>query len=107
MGRNKILQVQASSATDARNPTPKGHENVCKARNAKCDGHGTIGHYKTACKKSGYFPQKSFSNPQNSNSTGRMNVAAAVKEPALNADSFDEKGLLKEYQPKTNECSFR
>ena len=29
-----------------------------------------------------------------------MNVAAAVKETALNADFFNEKGLLKEYQPK-------
>ena len=29
-----------------------------------------------------------------------MNVAAAVEETALNADFFDEKGLLKEYQPK-------
>ena len=29
-----------------------------------------------------------------------MNIAAAVKEAALNADFFNEKGLLKEYQPK-------
>ena len=29
-----------------------------------------------------------------------MNIAAAVKEATLNADFFDEKGLLKEYQPK-------
>ena len=29
-----------------------------------------------------------------------MNIAAAVKEVTLNADFFDEKGLLKEYQPK-------
>ena len=55
---------------------------------------------KLACKKSGNFPQKSYSNPQNSNSTGRMNVAAAVKETAWNVDFFDEKDLLKEYQPK-------
>ena len=81
-------------------PYTKGHENVCKARNAKCDGCGTIGHYKIACKKSGNFPQKSHFNPQNSNSTGRMNIAAAVKETVLNVDFFDEKGLLKEYQPK-------
>ena len=81
-------------------PYTKGHENVCKAKNAKCDGCGTIGHYKIACKKSGNFPQKSSSNPQNSNSTGRMNVAAAFEGTALNADFFDEKGLLKEYQPK-------
>ena len=78
----------------------QGHENVCRARNVECDGCGTIGHYKIACKKSGNFPQKSFTNPQNSNSTGRMNVAAAVKEAALNADFLNEKGLLKEYQMK-------
>ena len=29
-----------------------------------------------------------------------MNIAAAVEEATLNADFFDEKGLLKEYQPK-------
>ena len=51
-------------------------------------------------KMSGNFPQKSQSNPQNSNSTGRLNIAAAIKEAPLNADFFNEKGLLKEYQPK-------
>ena len=81
-------------------PYTKGHENVCKAQNAICDGYGVKGHYKIACKKSGNFPQKPHSNPQNSNSTGRMNIAAAVEEATLNADFFDEKGLLKEYQPK-------
>ena len=81
-------------------PYTKGNENVCKAQNAICDGCGVKGHYKIACKKSGNFPQKPHSNPQNSNSTGRMNIAAAVKEATLNADFFDEKGLLKEYQPK-------
>ena len=30
-----------------------------------------------------------------------MNIASAVKEPALQADFFDEKGLPKEYQPKS------
>ena len=30
-----------------------------------------------------------------------MNIASAVKEPAVQADFFDEKGLLKEYQPKS------
>ena len=75
-------------------PYTKGHENVCKAQNAICDGCVVKGHYKIACKKSGNFPQKSHSNPQNSNSTGRMNIAAAVEEATLNADFFDEKGLL-------------
>ena len=30
-----------------------------------------------------------------------MNIASAVEEPALQADFFDEKGVLKEYQPKS------
>ena len=30
-----------------------------------------------------------------------MNIASAVEEPALQPDFFDEKGLLKEYQPKS------
>ena len=30
-----------------------------------------------------------------------MNIASAVEEPTLQADFFDEKGLLKEYQPKS------
>ena len=30
-----------------------------------------------------------------------MNIASAVEEPALQADFFDEKGVLKEYRPKS------
>ena len=30
-----------------------------------------------------------------------MNIASAVEEPALKADFFDEKGVLKEYHPKS------
>ena len=78
----------------------KGHEKVCKALNAKCNACGIVGHFEVACKKSGNFPQKS-SKFQKSGSTGKMNIASAVEEPALQADFFDEKGLLKEYQPKS------
>ena len=38
---------------------------------------------------------------QKPGSTGRMNIASAVEEPALQADFFDEKGVLKEYRPKS------
>ena len=69
--------------------------------NAKCNACGIEGHFKIACKKSGNFPKKSSSKFQKPGSTGRMNIASAVKEPALQADFFDEKGLLKEYQPKS------
>ena len=79
----------------------KGHEKVCKALNAKCNACGIVGHFEAACKKSGNFPQKSSSKFQKPGSTGRMNIASAVEEPALQADFFDEKGLLKEYQPKS------
>ena len=79
----------------------KGHEKVCKALNAKCNACGIEGHFEVACKKSGNFPKKSSSKFQKPGSTGRMNIASAVKEPALQADFFDEKGLLKDYQPKS------
>ena len=82
-------------------PYTKGHEKVCKALNTKCNACGIEGHFEVACKKSGNFPQKSSSKFQKPGSTGRMNIASAVKEPALQADFFDEKGLLKEYQPKS------
>ena len=79
----------------------KGHEKVCKALNAKCNACGIEGQFEVACKKSGNFPKKSSSKFQKPGSTGRMNIASTVKEPALQADFFDEKGLLKEYQPKS------
>ena len=79
----------------------KGHEKVCKALNAKCNACGIEGHFEVACKKSGNFPKKFSSKFQKPGSTGRMNIASAVEEPALQADFFDEKGLLKEYQPKS------
>ena len=79
----------------------KGHEKVCKALNAKCNACGIEGHFEIACKKSGNFPKKSSSKFQKPGSTGRMNIASAVKEPALQADFFDEKGVLKEYRPKS------
>ena len=79
----------------------KGHEKVCKASNAKCNACGVEGHFEIACKKSGNFPKKSSSKFQKPGSTGRMNIASAVEEPALQADFFDEKGILKEYKPKS------
>ena len=79
----------------------KGHEKVCKALNAKCNACGVEGHFEIACKKSGNFPKKSSSKFQKPGSTGRMNIASAVEEPALQADFFDEKAVLKEYRPKS------
>ena len=79
----------------------KGHEKVCKALNARCNACGVEGHFEIACKKSGNFPKKSTSKFQKPGSTGRMNIASAVEESALQADFFDEKGILKEYKPKS------
>ena len=79
----------------------KGHEKVCKALNARCNACGVEGHFEIACKKSGNFPKKSTSKFQKPGSTGRMNIASAVEEPALQADFFDEKGILREYKPKS------
>ena len=79
----------------------KGHEKVCKALNAKCNACGIEGHFEAACKKSGNFPKKFSSKFQKPGSTGRMNIASAVEEPAVQADFFDEKGVLKEYKPKS------
>ena len=66
-GRNKILQVPASSVTSVRRPTPMGMRMSAKQGQ----------------------PSK----------MGRMNVAAAVKGAALDADFFDERGLPKTYEP--------
>ena len=95
-------QKQTSTGTGkqcyrCKKPFTQGHEKVCKAINAKCNACGITGHYEIACRKSGNFPQKSKAT---SNSTGRMNVAAAVEGTPPEADFFDEQGLLKEYQPK-------
>ena len=100
-GRNRILQAPRSSGYRCSKNYTKGHEKVCKALNAKCNACGVEGHFEIACKKSGNFPKKSSSKFQKPGSTGRMNIASAVEEPALQADFFDEKGLLKNYQPKS------
>ena len=99
-GQRQVSKGPGKLCYQCKKPYTKGHKNVCKAQNAICDGCGVKGHYKIACKKSGNFPQKSHSNPQNPSSTGRMNIATAVKEAALSADFFDEKGFPKEYRPK-------
>ena len=100
VGRNKILQVQASSATNAKEPFTKGHEKVYKALKAKCDGCGIVGHFQIACRKSGNFHRNLILILRILILQGRMNIAAAVRGTPLEADFFNEQGLLKEYQPK-------
>ena len=73
----------------------------CRAQNVTCNGCGIKGHLKKCCKKSGNFP-KDDSNRQNQSSStgpGKMNIASAV----LQADFFDEKGVLKQYIPQNQQ----
>ena len=80
-------------------PFSRQHMKECRAQNVTCNGCGIKGHLKKCCKKSGNFP-KDDSNRQNqspSTGPGRMNIASAA--PQIQADFFDEKGLLKEYRP--------
>ena len=80
-------------------PFSRQHMKECKAQDIICNGCGIKGHLKKCCKKSGNFPKDSNrQNNQSSPSTGpgKMNVASAVPQ----ADFFDEKGLLKEYNPQ-------
>ena len=84
-------------------PFSKKHMKECKAQDAICNGCGIKGHLKKCCKKSGNFP-KDDSNRQNQSSStgpGKMNIASAA--PSLEADFFDEKGVLKEYIPQNQQ----
>ena len=75
----------------------------CRAQNVTCNGCGIKGHLKKCCKKSGNFP-KDDSNRQNQSSStgpGKMNIASAA--PQIQADFFDEKGVLKEYIPQNQQ----
>ena len=74
----------------------------CKAQDVICNGCGIKGHLKKCCKKSGNFPKDS--NRQNQSSStgpGKMNIASAV--PQIQADFFDERGVLKEYIPQNQQ----
>ena len=72
----------------------------CKAQDIICNGCGIKGHLKKCCKKSGNFPKDSNrQNNQSSPSTGpgKMNIASAAP---IEADFFDEKGVVKQYIPQ-------
>ena len=84
-------------------PFSRQHMKECKAQDVICNGCGIKGHLKKCCKKSGNFP-KDNSNRQNqspSTGPGKMNIASAV--PPLEADFFDEKGLLKQNIPQNQQ----
>ena len=76
------------------------HMKECRAQNITCNGCGIKGHLKKCCKKSGNFPKDDSNRQKQSSSTdpSRMNFASTL--PQTEAEFFDEKGLLKEYNPQ-------
>ena len=81
-------------------PFSRQHMKECRAQNVTCNGCGIKGHLKKCCKKSGNFPKDDSKrqNQSSSTDTGRMNFATTL--PQTEAEFFDEKGLLKEYNPQ-------
>ena len=80
-------------------PFSKKHMKECRAQNVTCNGCGIKGHLKKCCKKSGNFPNDSNRQNQSpSTGPGKMNFANTL--PQTEAEFFDEKGLLKEYNPQ-------
>ena len=88
-------------------PFSRQHMKECRAQNVTCNGCGIKGHLKKCCKKSGNFPKDS-SNRQNqspSTGSGKMNFASTL--PQTEADFFDEKGVLKEYNPPVQQQQYQ
>ena len=79
------------------------HMKECRAQNVTCNGCGIKGHLKKCCKKSGNFPKDSSNRQKQSSSTdpSRMNFASTLLQ--TEAEFFDEKGLLKEYNPQVQQ----
>ena len=72
----------------------------CRAQNVTCNGCGIKGHLKKCCKKSGNFPKDSSNRQKQSSSTDHSKMNFASTLPQTEAEFFDEKGLLKEYNPQ-------
>ena len=81
-------------------PFSRQHMKECRAQNVICNGCGIKGHLKKCCKKSGNFPKDDSNRQKQSSSTdpSRMNFASTL--PQTEAEFFDEKGLLKDYNPQ-------
>ena len=84
-------------------PFSRQHMKECRAQNVICNGCGIKGHLKKCCKKSGNFPKDSNRQNQSSSSTGPGKMSIASTTPPLEADFFDEKGLLKQYIPQNQQ----
>ena len=83
-------------------PFSRQHMKECRAQDITCNGCGIKGHLQKCCKKSGNFPKNSNRQNNQSPSTGpsRMNFASTAP---LEADFFNEKGILKEYNPQNRQ----
>ena len=81
-------------------PFSRQHMKECRAQDVICNGCGIKGHLKKCCKKSGNFPKDNSNRQKQSSSTdpSKMNFASTL--PQTEAEFFDEKGLLKEYNPQ-------
>ena len=79
------------------------HMKECRAQDITCNGCGIKGHLQKCCKKSGNFPKNSNrqNNQPSSTGPGKMNIASTL--PHTDADFFDEKGILKEYNPQNRQ----
>ena len=88
-------------------PFSKQHMKECRAQNVTCNGCGIKGHLKKCCKKSGNFPKDDSNRQNQSSSTGpsKMNFASTL--PQTEAEFFDEKGLLKEYNPQQQQQQYQ
>ena len=88
-------------------PFSRQHMKECRAQNVTCNGCGIKGHLKKCCKKSGNFPKDDSNRQNQSSSTGpsKMNFASTL--PQTEAEFFDEKGLLKEYNPQQQQQQYQ
>ena len=81
-------------------PFSRQHMKECRAQNVTCNGCGIKGHLKKCCKKSGNFPKDDSNRQNQSSSTGSSKMNFASTLPQTEAEFFNEKGLLKEYNPQ-------
>ena len=83
-------------------PFSRQHMKECRAQNVTCNGCGIKGHLKKCCKKSGNFPNDSNRQNQSpSTGPGKINIASTASQ--IQADFFNEKGVLKEYRPSVHQ----
>ena len=85
-------------------PFSRQHMKECRAQNVTCNGCGIKGISRNVA-RSQVTSQKDYSNRQNDHSpstgSGKMNFASTA--PQIQADFFDEKGVLKQYVPQNQQ----